>query len=164
MKKSNNYNELVDEILMLKSKEVSLVKRRYKRESKNTQLDSEPKLLTNNSKNIKPKEDLTSTEGLFDWDFDDLINDSSIDFGRTLSPTEHQGDSDFGNVKFTIQGETSLTAIFRESFWNQDYNFLDIRKNSGFEIPTSSPDLGDQRQLDNIWSTSTTDLNIYGYF
>jgi len=164
--KANDYNIMVDEILMLKSKELNLAKRKYNRkeprfsQSKSTTKSDTAKII----KNVGLKLNLTSVEEFSDWELQNLVNDTSIGFEGTLSPVWHKDEVDVGCPGITIPGEKPMTANFRESFWNQENNFLGNEKNLGFEISTSSPYSGDQRQLDNIWSTTTTDLNVTGYF
>lgn len=143
----NDYNSMVDEILLLKSKEVNLKKRTYKRRAKKAAE------ATSKAQNFDTKEldfNLTSIEEFSETEMNKLTKSTSLESKETsVETTRYVTEGNLG----VINVEKAFSDTFKENFWPKDDLF--DQSPGELDISTSSPFSLGQAQLENVWSAPT---------
>lgn len=150
-----DYNNMVDEILMLKTEEVHLTKRKYKTRKQNDNVvsdeikdKSEPSSLKNNASEGK----FENSEELSELNHnavDDLMKVSDIDI------------PDLNQELFVFKLDETQNFDSFSKIRNEEEYFLNRNQT---DLPTFTPKSQRIERLDNIWSTNTSEFDFPLYY
>ncbi|CAI2364820.1 unnamed protein product [Moneuplotes crassus] len=146
---SDDFNGLVDEILMLKSKEADMTKKTYpKREKAANKSSFTEKNSSGNQKQNNLEQNLTSIEDFSDFKFNDIEKTLSADLNTTSPKAEQRQQVTSTYSKELTEGFISDT--YKDSFWPTEDFFG--QKICDADISTQNVFSLDHLQFENIWS------------